>query len=416
MTDEFEAQQRQHKEGSNGRAGCTCEQQSGSSSVMKKYSQKVSLPCSSCSNCLTTNDDLSPPHASPSQPVEQKSPKSKSPLSSSLKSLRNLVSGRSKSPGHSEETSRKKMLHTSPNTEKSEDTTALLRKTSSDKESVLDTPPAPELTRKIRARSASFGVESMIQNPEMSSLDQLSDENGGSEPRPVLKRSSSSTSGILSRRKQVTIEENPFVLGDPTEPSVSDISTAARGRRTNRGKVRLDKNNRCVKDGTRMPSPHPAIIAADEEEGDAIESSKDICDTQSESVECVNGNEENVENASIKVTITKPKEDKDSSDVSPDDGPVDIKVVENVKEGEKREEKLKGILVDGDKEKDTSKEEETDEKTIASSPDKRFMKFDVEIGRGSFKTVYKGLDTDSGVQVAWCELQVSLSNFYITNL
>ncbi|RWS11383.1 serine/threonine-protein kinase WNK1-like protein, partial [Dinothrombium tinctorium] len=43
-----------------------------------------------------------------------------------------------------------------------------------------------------------------------------------------------------------------------------------------------------------------------------------------------------------------------------------------------------------------------------SSPDGRFLKFE-EIGRGSFKTVYKGLDTSSGVAVAWCELQERLN-------
>jgi len=36
----------------------------------------------------------------------------------------------------------------------------------------------------------------------------------------------------------------------------------------------------------------------------------------------------------------------------------------------------------------------------------RYLKFDDEIGRGSFKTVYRGLDTETGVSVAWCELQV----------
>lgn len=35
----------------------------------------------------------------------------------------------------------------------------------------------------------------------------------------------------------------------------------------------------------------------------------------------------------------------------------------------------------------------------------RFFKYDEEIGRGSFKTVYRGLDTQTGVAVAWCELQ-----------
>ncbi|KYO46450.1 serine/threonine-protein kinase WNK4 isoform B [Alligator mississippiensis] len=35
----------------------------------------------------------------------------------------------------------------------------------------------------------------------------------------------------------------------------------------------------------------------------------------------------------------------------------------------------------------------------------KVAQFDIEIGRGSFKTVYKGLDTDTTVEVAWCELQ-----------
>ena len=33
------------------------------------------------------------------------------------------------------------------------------------------------------------------------------------------------------------------------------------------------------------------------------------------------------------------------------------------------------------------------------------MKFSCEIGRGAFKTVFKGLDTETGVSVAWCEIQ-----------
>ncbi|XP_059571477.1 serine/threonine-protein kinase WNK2 isoform X4 [Alligator mississippiensis] len=50
-------------------------------------------------------------------------------------------------------------------------------------------------------------------------------------------------------------------------------------------------------------------------------------------------------------------------------------------------------------------EEEADMKAVATSPDGRFLKFDIELGRGSFKTVYKGLDTETWVEVAWCELQ-----------
>lgn len=52
-------------------------------------------------------------------------------------------------------------------------------------------------------------------------------------------------------------------------------------------------------------------------------------------------------------------------------------------------------------------EKDEAEKAQATSPNGQFLKFDEQIGHGSFKTVYKGLDTLTGVAVAWCELQVS---------
>lgn len=58
---------------------------------------------------------------------------------------------------------------------------------------------------------------------------------------------------------------------------------------------------------------------------------------------------------------------------------------------------------------DITLEEDEAVKARDTSPDGRFLKFEEEIGRGSFKTVYKGLDTSTGVAVAWCELQVSLN-------
>ncbi|MEQ2271658.1 hypothetical protein XENORESO_007359, partial [Xenotaenia resolanae] len=50
-------------------------------------------------------------------------------------------------------------------------------------------------------------------------------------------------------------------------------------------------------------------------------------------------------------------------------------------------------------------EEEAEMKAVSTSPGGRFLKFDIELGRGSFKTVYKGLDSETWVEVAWCELQ-----------
>ena len=53
-------------------------------------------------------------------------------------------------------------------------------------------------------------------------------------------------------------------------------------------------------------------------------------------------------------------------------------------------------------------ETEMDERVVKTSPTGRFLQYDLEIGRGSFKTVYKGLDTETGVAVAWCELLVCM--------
>ncbi|XP_045155389.1 serine/threonine-protein kinase WNK4 [Echinops telfairi] len=55
--------------------------------------------------------------------------------------------------------------------------------------------------------------------------------------------------------------------------------------------------------------------------------------------------------------------------------------------------------------RELEEKEDTETQAVATSPDGRYLKFDIEIGRGSFKTVYRGLDTDTTVEVAWCELQ-----------
>ncbi|XP_026876338.2 serine/threonine-protein kinase WNK1 isoform X6 [Electrophorus electricus] len=77
---------------------------------------------------------------------------------------------------------------------------------------------------------------------------------------------------------------------------------------------------------------------------------------------------------------------------------------------EKREEergaaKARAEAEQREAEKKVQEDEEVETKAVGTSPDGRFLKFDIEIGRGSFKTVYKGLDTETTVEVAWCELQ-----------
>lgn len=59
------------------------------------------------------------------------------------------------------------------------------------------------------------------------------------------------------------------------------------------------------------------------------------------------------------------------------------------------------------KKKKEHEDPDDDPDAVDGSPDGRFLKFPEEIGRGSFKTVYRGLDTNTGVELAWCELQVN---------
>uniref|UniRef100_A0A8C8SU86 Serine/threonine-protein kinase WNK3 n=1 Tax=Pelusios castaneus TaxID=367368 RepID=A0A8C8SU86_9SAUR len=64
------------------------------------------------------------------------------------------------------------------------------------------------------------------------------------------------------------------------------------------------------------------------------------------------------------------------------------------------------VISEASKEKTKKEiEEEAEMKAVATSPGGRFLKFDIELGRGAFKTVFKGLDTETWVEVAWCELQ-----------
>ncbi|XP_071983141.1 serine/threonine-protein kinase WNK2 isoform X7 [Engystomops pustulosus] len=78
---------------------------------------------------------------------------------------------------------------------------------------------------------------------------------------------------------------------------------------------------------------------------------------------------------------------------------------DKVEEEKKDEPETSKEVPKSKKEEEEDDEEEADIKAVSTSPDGRFLKFDIEIGRGSFKTVYKGLDTETWVEVAWCELQ-----------
>ncbi|XP_066524367.1 serine/threonine-protein kinase WNK1 isoform X3 [Hoplias malabaricus] len=90
----------------------------------------------------------------------------------------------------------------------------------------------------------------------------------------------------------------------------------------------------------------------------------------------------------------------------PDREKVAVEKREDVEEDEEKEAaKARAEAEQREAEKKEQEDEEVETKAVGTSPDGRFLKFDIEIGRGSFKTVYKGLDTETTVEVAWCELQ-----------
>ncbi|XP_070405081.1 serine/threonine-protein kinase WNK1 isoform X7 [Nothobranchius furzeri] len=103
------------------------------------------------------------------------------------------------------------------------------------------------------------------------------------------------------------------------------------------------------------------------------------------------------------------------SQQAPKDGKVIEPVIEEsisspTEEKDRETEEGKGVAKARAEQREVDKRlqedtEEAETRAVGTSPDGRFLKFDIEIGRGSFKTVYKGLDTETTVEVAWCELQ-----------
>jgi hypothetical protein len=113
------------------------------------------------------------------------------------------------------------------------------------------------------------------------------------------------------------------------------------------------------------------------------------------------------ENMNESVVTTKIPEKKESptviSDVIKDNLKNVLILQQTVAVNNAREE-----ATDNERDKKSESEAElVDEIAIDRSIDNRFLKFDKVIGRGAFKSVFKGLDTENGVPVAWCELHVS---------
>ncbi len=102
------------------------------------------------------------------------------------------------------------------------------------------------------------------------------------------------------------------------------------------------------------------------------------------------GEEEEARKADLETAVKKPSSSEDEDEEEAE--------AERARARREKEEKEK---------KEREEEEEEEKPAVDQSIDGRFLKFAVELGRGSFKTVFQGLDTESGVAVAWCELQPS---------
>ncbi len=190
------------------------------------------------------------------------------------------------------------------------------------------------------------------------------------DPRPALRQSSDQNDSRA--KKQVTIEEHPQVISEPDQMDTAGFESQSDGK--------------------------PANIA--------LEGVKKTEEKRA-SFELVKLTTVSLEPRAQSLPVIT-LEDNALYPQGLESGGADLKT-----NGEEPPLGVKQDSLESDVEKAAEAKDEPEDKVIDTSPkDGRYLKFDIEIGRGSFKTVYKGLDTETGVQVAWCELQVSSLFFW----
>ncbi|XP_038145318.1 serine/threonine-protein kinase WNK1 isoform X5 [Cyprinodon tularosa] len=148
-----------------------------------------------------------------------------------------------------------------------------------------------------------------------------------------------------------------------------------------------------------VPTTSSAIYGAEESTKEPTSSALDVTDRevckQPKVKLCARGIQEE-----------QPASKDEKADEPGSDGNVSSQTDEKDREKEEEKGQAKARAEQREAEKRVQDDiEEAETKAVGTSPDGRFLKFDIEIGRGSFKTVYKGLDTETTVEVAWCELQ-----------
>ncbi|XP_060759400.1 serine/threonine-protein kinase WNK1 isoform X3 [Neoarius graeffei] len=169
----------------------------------------------------------------------------------------------------------------------------------------------------------------------------------------------------------------------------------------------LDLPSKACIPTTSLPSPCPVgsssapddaldvctAVVVEEHVEDAVE----VCELNSEErideqIVCVQNESLRTADTQPEVTSVPEREGEVPEKYEEEKEAVKARIEAEQREAEKKQEKKQ-------------EDEEVETKAVGTSPDGRFLKFDIEIGRGSFKTVYKGLDTETTVEVAWCELQ-----------
>ena len=175
----------------------------------------------------------------------------------------------------------------------------------------------------------------------------------------------------------ILVESSTNNQSNETQPATSQFSSSSKGL------VSL----------TDKDSPVPTNVSSDDEQS-RVQNLSDVesigSTSQPNRVIIENGGESNIHFVSSKEEVVPSEPEKQKQD----GGYVGGGTIPPIPESQ-----------DGMKKK-VLENLEVEEHIVNTSPTGRFVRYEQEIGRGSFKTVYKGLDTETGVAVAWCELLV----------
>jgi hypothetical protein len=243
------------------------------------------------------------------------------------------------------------------------------------------------------------------------------------ERRPVLRHRLDSEPRV---RKQVTIEDNPTLLGPQlSDPGPASIEYGPQlsdpGSQSDFGSQFSDTGLHLAEIGPQLPHFGPQLPDFGPQLPQFGPQLSDPGLGVSEMVKQSEEKRASFEVVRLQSVDCEPRKSTYDEETPPSLVAVDLSgkitpLVPSDSDKTSIKERAKGEEKGSDEGSDEAKErEEPEEKIIDTSPnDGRYLKFDCEIGRGSFKTVYKGLDTETGVQVAWCELQVGF--YMISNI